>query len=63
MKCKCGNEQGKPLVSPRPIKIGGLKKDDSVDVLYMGGMCHLPDGLVQCWFCAFSTRPAPEVAS
>lgn len=58
MKCKCGNEQGKPMVSPQRVRIGGMKKDDHVDVYYMAGFCMGSDGSERCWFCTFDKRPA-----
>lgn len=52
MKCACGNEQGKKRVKPFPITIGGTKKGEEVELLYMAGMRPLEKGF-QCWFCAF----------
>lgn len=55
MKCKCGNEQGKPLKNPRPVTM--TMKGETVQLHYTGGMSA--DG--KCWFCAFPTRPAPPL--
>ena len=49
LKCKCGNEQGKPRVSPFPVSFLDDRSKKRIDLLYMGG--HTPDG--KCWFCVF----------
>jgi hypothetical protein len=52
-KCKCGNELGKPLVSPNPISfVPHGKKNEVVYIYYMAGF----DQHGQCWFCAFPRR-------
>lgn len=57
-KCACGNEQGRPRVSPFPITIPAEKKTDPpLQILYMGGMREIEGGTgYECWFCAFTTR-------
>lgn len=47
MKCECGNELGKPLVSPRPISIVDEKSRKEIPVLFMAGFVNES----KCWFC------------
>jgi len=53
MKCACGNELGKPVVSPREWIIGGTKKGEEVHVIFMAGGIVLPTGKWQCYYCTF----------
>lgn len=48
-KCKCGNEQGKPRVSPHPVSFKDDKTHNIVQLPYMGGFTTLG----MCWFCSF----------
>lgn len=61
--CKCGNEQGQPLVSPRPSSFIDMETKKPVALRYMAGMQTLEDGTRQCWFCtrsmAWLTKPSP----
>ena len=47
MKCQCGNELGKPLVSPRPIVIVDEKTKKEISLLFMAGIVN--DEI--CYFC------------
>lgn len=49
MKCKCGNETGKPRVNPFPVSYVDIKTKQTMEYLYMGGFNQRG----QCWFCAF----------
>lgn len=51
-KCKCGNETGKPRVSPFPVSYVDQKSKQVVELLYMGGFSQH----CLCWFCTFTTR-------
>ena len=48
MKCKCGNEQGKPRVSPWPFS---FKEGKEVIHLYFNGGMVQVKGETKCWFC------------
>lgn len=48
-KCKCGNELGKPRVSPYPESFIDSVTKKKVDLLFMAGFSQ--HGL--CWFCQF----------
>lgn len=51
MKCKCGNEQHKPLVNPRPVSFTDQKSKQVVHILYQAGFVNSE----LCWFCATPT--------
>lgn len=56
MKCACGNEQHRPLVSPRPhsfvVSIKG--KRETIHLNFAGGFIG-----AECWFCwSNKERPA-----
>ena len=51
MKCRCGNELGKPRVSPFPVSFLDEKTRKLVDVYFMGGFVG-----EKCWFCAFPRK-------
>ena len=51
MKCKCGNEQGKPRVSPYPVAFTDIKTKKEMEILYMAGF--IGD---KCWFCRFERK-------
>jgi hypothetical protein len=50
MKCKCGNEQGKPRVNPYPVSFKDDRSGKVVVLPYMGGFVT---NWNLCWFCAF----------
>lgn len=53
MRCPCGNEQGKPIVSPSRLFAPPEKKGDTpLPVLYMGGMNVADPEQHLCWFCS-----------
>lgn len=51
MKCKCGNEQGKPLVKPSPVTFVDVKTRQEVSLVFNAGFAFYPDGTNRCWFC------------
>jgi hypothetical protein len=55
MKCKCGNELGKPRVKPFPVSFIDVKTKEEQKILYMGGFETSGDEPV-CWFCVFTSR-------
>lgn len=54
MKCKCGNEQGKPRVKPFPVTFIDVKTKQPMELMYNGSM-NVHDGQTQCWFCAVNS--------
>jgi len=46
MKCKCGNEMGRPLVKPNPIVIHTTKGD--FEILFMAGFVKYESGQEEC---------------
>lgn len=47
MKCKCGNEQGKPQVNPQIVSFKDTRSREEVQIFFMAGF--IGD---QCYFCA-----------
>jgi hypothetical protein len=66
MRCRCGNEQGEPRVSPFPVSFVDVKTRQEVFIYYNGGFVEGgwavgdpdtdPGGYPAdptCWFCTF----------